>query len=416
MLIVTALFRPHLRAVASAAPLIPFRAAAGGMPIVLGLFLAHRWGRRELAAFTIAHAAVMIAMAVTDWGATRALPRNLATLGAAAAAKLFAASNALRLALAGVAAIAAAALVVAGAIDADAARYLAILFPLCPLFIVSTNAVSERVVAGQTRAITTAVTAGLMTFAALGGIVLALGAGAPWLVAAYVAGKAIEAAVLAHGRWWVVSLTVADVSGTAAALWPFAAQMILGVIYSRLAVFTVERATTRAELGVFSVALAFQNAFLLIPTSLALTQFPELTRRWHDGDVRTVRRILVRYTVVSGLGALLGAIVLASVAGVIAAALDVPPAMMPFVIAFAALSFPSSLSLMGGFFMQARGEEHLVSRLSVVTLSLALVYQVAALRAFGLWGIVAAVLAAELTTIAVFGAALAYRRGDRDAP
>src|SRR4030095_15276761 len=104
----------------------------------------------------------------------------------------------------------------------------------------------------------------------------------------------IEAAILASGRWWVLSLRTTGVAATAAAFWPFAAQMILGVIYSRLAVFTVEQATTRAELGVFSVALAFQNAFLLIPTSLALTQFPELTRRWQDGNVRAVRRILVR--------------------------------------------------------------------------------------------------------------------------
>jgi O-antigen/teichoic acid export membrane protein len=407
-------FRPHLRAVASAAPLIPFRAAAGGMPIALGLFLAHRWGRRELAAFTIAHAAVIIAVAITDWGATRALPRNLATLAADAAAELLAAGNALRLGLVGAAAIVAAALIIAGAIDADAARYLTILFPLSPLFIVTTNAISERVVAGETRAITTAVAAGLLTFAVLGGIVLALNFGAPWLVAAYVAGKVIEASLLASGRWWVLSFSTTGVAGTAAALWPFAAQMILGVIYSRLAVFTVERVTTRAELGVFSVALAFQNAFLLIPTSLALTQFPELTRRWQDGDAGAVRRILVRYTIVSALGVLLGAVVLLSVAGRIAAALDVPPAMMPFVVAFAVLSFPSSLSLVAGFFMQARGEERLVSQLSVVTLSLALVYQVAALRAFGLWGIVAAVGAGEVTTIAVFALGLAYTRRDRD--
>ena len=164
----------------------------------------------------------------------------------------------------------------------------------------------------------------------------------------------------------------------------------------------------------FSVALAFQNALLLIPTSLALTQFPELTRRWQDGDGRAVRRILVRYAIVSGLATLLGAVVLISVAGRIAAALDVPPAMLPFVVAFAALAFPSSLSIGAGFFMQARGEERLVSRLSVVTLSLALVYQMAALRAFGLWGIVAAVGAAEGTTIAVFALGLAYTRRDRD--
>lgn len=406
--------RPHLRAVVSAAPLIPFRAAAGGLPIALGLFLAHRWGRRELAAFTLAHAAVMIAVAVTDWGATRALPRNLAALASAASAEFLAAGNALRLGLVGAAALVAGVLVAAGAIDGDAARYLAILFPLCPLGIVTTNAVSERVVAGETRGITAAVAAGLIAFAVLGGIVLTLDLGAPWLVAAYVAGKAIEASLIAAGRWWVMSLETAGVAATAAALWPFAAQMILGVVYSRLAVFTVERATTRAELGVFSVALALQNAFLLLPTALALTQFPELTRRAQDGDSRAIRRILVRYIVVSGLGVLLGTVVLGSVAGRVAAAFDVPRPMMPFVIAFAVLSFPSSLSIVAGFLLQARGEERLVSRLSVVTLSLALVYQIAALRAFGLWGIVAAVGAAELTTIAVFGLGLARSRRNRD--
>jgi O-antigen/teichoic acid export membrane protein len=227
----------------------------------------------------------------------------------------------------------------------------------------------------------------------------------------------VEASLIASGRWWVLSLGAPlgnrGAARAAAALWPFAAQTILGVIYSRLAVFTVEHATTRAELGVFSVALAFQNACLLIPTSMALTQFPELTREWQEGDGRAVRRILVRYTIVSALGVLAGAVLLVSLGGRIAAALDVPPAMMPFVVAFAVLAFPSSLSIVAGFFLQARGEERLVSRLSVVTLSLALLYQIAALRAFGLWGIVAAVGAAEVTTIAVFALGLAYTRRDR---
>ena len=413
----SSVFRPHLRAVVSAAPLIPFRAAAGGMPIAIGLFLAHRWGRRELAAYTIAHATVLIIVAITDWGATRALPRNLATLAEDAAADLFAAVNVLRLGLVGAAVLIAAALGAAGGIDADTALYLAILFPLCPLFIVTTNAVSERVVAGETGAITAAVAAGLLTFAVLGGAVVARGLGAPWFVAAYVAGKMVEASLVASGRWWVLSLGAprgtTSVAAAAAALWPFAAQTILGVIYSRLAVFTVERVTTRAELGVFSVALAFQNACLLIPTSMALTQFPELTREWQEGDNRAVRRILVRYTIVSALGVLAGAVLLVSLGGRIAAALDVPPAMMPFVVAFALLAFPSSLSIVAGFFLQARGEERLVSRLSVVTLSLALLYQIAALRAFGLWGIVAAVGGAEVTTIAVFALGLAYTRRDR---
>ena len=407
-------FRPHLRAVVSAAPLVPFRAVAGGLPIVLGLFISHRWGRQELAAFMLAHATVTIVVAVVDWGATRALPRNLATLAADAATELLAAGNALRIALVGVAAGLVAALTAAGAIDADAARYLAILFPLCPLFLVTTNAVSERVVAAETGGITTAVAAGLLTFAGLGAIVLGLGAGVLWLVAAYVAGKAIEALLLVSGRWWVLSVGTAGVADTAAALWPFAAQTILGVIYSRLSVFTVERVTTRAELGVFSVALACQNALLLIPTSLALMQFPELTRRWQEGNAGAARRILVRYAIVAVPAVLVGALALLIVSGRIARALDVPPAMMPFVAAFAALAFMSSLSILGGFLLQARGQERLVSRLSVLTLSLALVYQVAALRLWGLWGIVAAVAAAEATTIVVFAVALACAGRDRD--
>ena len=331
-----------------------------------------------------------------------------------AASSPIAAGNALRLGLAGLAAVLVGVLAAAGAIEADAAPYLAILFPLCPLFLVTTNAVSERVVVAETGGITAAVAAGLLTFAGLGAIAIGLGRGPHWLVAAYVAGKAIEALLLVSGRWWVLSVGTAGVADTAAALWPFAAQSILGIIYSRLSVFTVERVTTRAELGVFSVALAFQNALLLIPTSLALMQFPELTRRWQEGNAGAARRILVRYTLVAGSSVLLGAIALVSVAGRLGRALDVPPAMMPFVAAFAALAFVSSLSILGGFLLQARGQERLVSRLSVVTLSLALVYQVAALRLWGLWGIVAAVAAAEITTIVVFAAALAYVGRNRD--
>lgn len=391
-------------------PLISFRASAGGVPIAIGLFIAHRWGRRELAAFTIAHATVTIVSAVTDWGATRALPRNLATLGAAGAPFL-AAGNVLRLGFVVAALAVLAVLAATGAIGADAVRYLMLLVPLCPLSIVTTNALSERVVSGATRPIATAVAAGLASFAVLTAAALALHAGAPAIAGAYVAGKAVEAVLLASGRWWVLSLATAGVASAAAALWPFAAQMILGVVYSRLAVFTVERVTTREELGVFSVALALQNALLLLPASLALMQFPELSRRSQAGDTVAVRRLLVRYTIVAALGVLSGALLLVAVAGRIAAALDVPRAMMPFVVAFAALAFPSSLSVVAGFLLQARGEERLVSRLSVLTLALALAYQWTALRAFGLWGIVPAVGAGEVSTIAVL--ALGARAGRR---
>jgi len=408
------LFRPHVRAVASAVPLISFRASAGGAPIAIGLFIAHRWGRRELAAFTIAHATVMIVVAVTDWGGTRALPRNLATLAPEAVAPFLAAGNALRLGFVAAAIAVVAALAGAGAIGADAVRYLAILLPLCPLSILTTNALSERVVSGATRPIAVAVSAGLASFGALAAAALTVHAGAPGIAAAYVAGKAIEAVVLVSGRWWVLSVATTGLASAAAALWPFAAQMILGVVYSRLAVFTVERATTREEFGIFSVALALQNALLLVPASLALMQFPELSRRAQAGEAAAVRRLLVRYTIVAAAAVLCGALVMLAAAGRIAAALDVPRGMMPFVVAFAALAFPASLSVVAGFFLQARGEERLVSRLSVLTLALALVYQVTALRAFGLWGIVAAVGAGEASTIAVFALGARPRRGRRD--
>ena len=52
-----------VRAVADALPLVAFRAASGGMPILLGLFIANRWGLEELAAYTVA--AAMIAIAVS---------------------------------------------------------------------------------------------------------------------------------------------------------------------------------------------------------------------------------------------------------------------------------------------------------------------------------------------------------------
>jgi O-antigen/teichoic acid export membrane protein len=406
-------FGRHLREVAAAAPLVPYRAVAGGIPIVLGLFLAHRWGRGELAAYTVAQAAVTIIVAITDWGATRALPRELTALAGDAGAAALGAANALRAALVGAAGLIVVACTLAGIVGADAGRYLLILFPLCALSIVTVDAVSERVVTRETGAIAAAVVAGLVSFAALGAIVLALDLTPPWLVAAYVAGKVVEAAVLVSGRWWVLSLNTAGVAASATALWPFAAQMILGVVYSRLAVFTVERAATRAELGVFAVALAFQNALLLVPTSLALTQFPELTRQWQAGDGRASRRILVRYVGVSGLAVLAGAAVLVAARGRIAAALDVPPPMMRFVIAYAMLSLLSSVSLMAGFVLQARGEERLVWRLSVLTIALALVYQVAALGAYGLWGIVAAVGVGEVTTIVVFSGALLRKRRDR---
>lgn len=398
----------HVRAAWAALPLIAFRAAAGGMPILLGLFIASRWGLEQLAAFTVANAAVAVALIVADWGATRALPRNLATLPPAGAAELLSSANAFRLLLVVALLILGLAAAATRWIAADIAVYAGILFPLCFLGAITTNGVSERVVAGETLPILTAVLAGLATFAA--GALVAVQFGPRWFVAAYVLGKAVESLVITAGRWWVLHVSARSMGSTAAALWPFSLQAILGVIYARLSVFTVEQMATRAELGVFSVAMALYAALLLVPTSLALVQFPELTRRVQRHDRAGARRLVVRYAIISAGGVAAGVLLLAALSGPVGALLKVPRPYLGFVIAFAALAFLNIFSAMTGFFMQAMGREELAARLSVVTLLVALVYQIAALAWIGLWGIVAAVAAAELTTVAIFGAALMRSR------
>ena len=395
-----------VRMFAAAMPLIAYRAIAGGMPIALGLFIAYRWGVGELASFTVANAVIAIALVVTDWGATRAFPRNLATLPASAAAEMLAGANLFRLLLLALLLAIGVTVTVAGVIDASVARYLAILFPVCLFQSMTTNAVSERVVAYETRGVGAGVMAGLVVFAVLGVATLALQRGPLWLVAAYVIGKGAETVVVSAGRWWVLSIGAGGMGATAAALWPFGMQMILGVVYTRLAVFTVERATTRAELGVFSLAVALQSALLLVPSSLALLLFPEMTQRAKEGDRAALRRVLVRYALASVVTVALGVVCLGLVMSHAGRRAGVPDELVPFVVAFIALAFLTIFSMIAGFLMQASGRESLAARLSVLTLSLALVYQIAALRAWGLWGIIAAVAAAEVTTIIFFGVAL----------
>jgi O-antigen/teichoic acid export membrane protein len=400
----------HVRAAWAALPLIAFRGVAGGMPIILGLLIAQRWGLEQLAPFTVANAAIAVAMIVADWGATRALPRNLASLPAAGAAEMLASANAFRLLLVGAMFVAGAIAFAARIVAADVAVYGAILSPLCLFYAITTNGVSERVVAGETRPILTAVLAGLAAFAIAAAIVIATGLGPRWFVAAYVLGKGIESLVITAGRWWVLSVSRGSIGSTAAALWPFSMQMILGVIYTRLSVFTVERMASRIELGVFSVAMALYSALLLVPTSIALVQFPELTRRVQRGDRAGARRLLVRYAIISSGGVAAGVLLLAALSRPIDAMLKVPPAFAGFVIAFAAVSFLSIFSSMAGFLMQAMGMEQLAARLSVVTVLLALAYQLAALAKLGLWGVIVAVAAAEISALLIFGFAMARGR------
>lgn len=382
------------------------------MPILLGLFIAHRWGLVELAAFTVANAAIMIALIAVDWGAQRALPRNLSMLPRAAAVRMLGSANAFRLLVVATLLAGGAIIVATGRVDRAVAVYLALLFPLCPLFLITGNAVGERVATGNTRPIGLALLAGLLTFSLLGGLVLMMRLGPHWFIAAYVCGKAVEAAAIVTGRSWVLAVRAAEIIPTASAFWPFAAQAILGVFYSRLAVFTVERMTTRVELGLFSVAAALQGTLLLVPVSLALIYFPDLTRRTAEKDVPGVRAIVLRYTIISCIGVMVGLGVLAIAIGPMSAMFGLPAGGARFVMAFAAVGLLSVFSTMAGFRVQAGGQEGTAARLSVATLLFAIVYQIAALSWLGLWGIVAAAAAAELTSIALFGYALRTKQSD----
>jgi hypothetical protein len=126
--------------------------------------------------------------------------------------------------------------------------------PACPLFVVTTNAVSERVVA-ETGAITAAVAAWTVDVRRTAPSWRFTSTPLVRRRASREGGRGGARRVRPMvGLVARASRGTRNVAGAAAALWPFAAQTILGVIYSRLAVFTVERVTTRAELGVFGRA------------------------------------------------------------------------------------------------------------------------------------------------------------------
>jgi O-antigen/teichoic acid export membrane protein len=383
------------------------------MPILIGLFIAHRWGLVEVAAYSLANATVAIALTLADWGASRALPRNLARASQPFAIEMVASANTFRLMLVGAMIVAAGFAVATGRLHDDVAAYLFLLAPLCITSVFTTNAVSQRLVVNETLGIGAGVASGLLTFAIASGAALLAHGGPRSFVGAYVVSKIVEALFIMMGRGWVASLGSKHLLTTALALWPFSSQLILGVIYARLSFFTVERMTSRPELGVFSIASALSSAMLIIPVSVGMIYFPDLTRRSHENDRPGVRAIIVRYAIISIGAVTLSMAVLALLSAPIGRVLKVPEPYVPLIIAFASLSLLSIFTTILGLLMQARGEEKLAAWLSVVTLVLALVYQITALSRQGLWGILTAVAAAELTTIALFSGALRLPRHPR---
>src|SRR5438270_9637295 len=150
-------------------PIVAFRGLAGGMPILIGLYIAHRWGLASLGAYTFAASYVAVGLMITDWGCTRWLPCELALVRLTPGAPPTAAAtaNALRLTITVAFLVVTWVLAVAHILPADSTRFALELGLLCPITIYSMNGVSDRIVTREIGGIATAVFIGLALFALL---------------------------------------------------------------------------------------------------------------------------------------------------------------------------------------------------------------------------------------------------------
>ena len=404
MTVTTPLAHRFARAV-EVLPLVAFRGLNGGMPLLLGLYIGYRWGLAELGAFTLASSFVAIGLMVVDWGCTRWLPRELAL------ARLqensgsgVAAANTLRLFFAAAFLLLTGLLFATGRIPPESARFAMELGLLYPVSIFSVNGVSDRIVSREIAGIGGAVASGLMIFAIGAWCTTRIGSGPHLLVLAYVTGKVVEGAFLMRGRARLFHIVPRHVPAMAIALWPFGIQAILGIVYARLSVFVVQHFRP-ADLGLFGVATALQNIFLLLPVSIGLLKYPGFTTAAVKGDRKHIRTALVTALAMSVAGVAAGVAVLFAGRHFISRVLHVAPASMLFVIVFSSIAALTAGAVMSGLLLQALGREHTTAKLSFITLAASLVAQFTFVRWLGLWGVVAGIATAELVSVAVFGTA-----------
>jgi len=404
--------RPKVSSAAAVFPLVIFRGATGGFPMVIGLYIAHRWGLRELGAYTVANAFVAVAVNVTDWGCSRLLPRKIALAGRAGAASFVAESNGARVILTMAVVVAVIAGASLGLIHRDVLAYTYLLLPLCAVGIFSTNAVSERVVSGEVHQISVAVIAGAIVFIAASVPLTRVFSGNGWgVVAAYLGGKCVETAILLKGRMWVVQTAFAHIARSLIALWPFSIQAILGVIYSRVPIFMIEHFETRSAVGLVSAGVSIRSVLLLLPASMALLSYPLLSVASRNGDRRRIREITMAYLWVCVAGVLAGLFLLGVFINQICLAIRVPPADGIFIIAFVLAGVSTIGTALVGVALQAFGGEHTAARLSFFTLALAIAFYAIAIDRWGVWGTVWGMVGAELTTLILIGRA-ALRQGN----
>jgi O-antigen/teichoic acid export membrane protein len=376
------------------------------MPILIGLYIAHRWGLASLGAYTFASSYVAVGLMITDWGCTRWMPRELALVRVTPGVRPAAAAtaNALRLAIACVFLLLTWLLAATHVLPAESARFALELGLLCIITIYSVNGVSDRIVTHEIGGIAGAVFAGLALFGLSAFVAEWFAPGPHGIVLAYVIGRGAEAAVMMHRRRDLYPVALRHLAPTAAALWPFSIQAILGVIYSRLSIFMIEH-FRRQDLGLVGAASAMQNILLLFPVSIALLNYPAMTTAAASGDGRRLRNVLAVSAAASFVALTVAAGALFVARERIAAELHVPPQSMLFIAAYGAIAYITIATTLTGVVLQSMRYERLTARLSFVTVAFALVYQYVLIRRHGLWGLVGAQAAAEATSAVIFAIA-----------
>jgi O-antigen/teichoic acid export membrane protein len=343
------------------------------------------------------------------------LPREIAVAERSSAAAFVARTNGLRLLLVLACLCALFAASTLHLIAADVAVYSYLLLPTCAVAIISTNAVSERVVSRDVHAISIAVVGGMVFFVASAVPLLKFFGGNGYaLVVAYLFGKSAEAAILVRGRLWLVRTAFAGARRVLIAMWPFSVQALVAIIYSRLPIFLIERmGTSRQEVGLVSAGLALRNVLLLVTSAMALLSYPALSVAARDRNVSQMRQIVATYLIVCGASVVAGVGLLVLFIGRLSAVLHIPPARQGFTIWFVAAGITTVGTALGGVALQAFGGEQIAARLSVVAFLLAVAYYAAAIWFWGVWGTVWGLIGSEITILALIGRAAWLLRSSR---
>jgi len=378
-------------------PLVFYRAVSGGTPVLVGFYIAHQWGLAEFGAYTVAMAAVTIAQVITDWGCSRSLPREIAVMNRPAATAFVHSTNISRLLIFAVLVAGAAIASVTSFMRPEIARYLWILAPWALVTIWATNGISARIVDDNVEGIGVAAVSGLVLLAVLLWLTRLYSAGPLAVAAAYVTAKFLETLILVGNRGWLVGVRRENAIRALGILWPFSIQGILLVVYSRLPLFVIEHTGSPELVGVVSAGTALQSVLLLLPACTSFIALPQLSVA--VGERKRIRPIIKNYLLISAIGTGCGIAALVILRHLIARVLRLPEQYMPFVLSFAAVAIATLGTAILSVLLQAWRGEATVARVATVTVLLALVYQVAFVRLMGIWGLIFAIVAAEISSV-----------------